>query len=183
MKYLTARGRCMRLDVTYGAHDLCKLLQLANCQGLQQLNAAKRLDQGFAVTLTGRHNCFEGVGIQLEQNACRSRAWCPGDVRRACWRRERSATAVCFMHEQSATTLYIHKSETCRFGARSRPPHVSNYPAHDKRQPATAYHLFWLLFLLLAVAQWQEPILQMLNWRGRQHYRNGAPSECPRCQQ
>ena len=68
----------MRVDVTYGAHDLCKLLQLANCQGLQQLNAAECFDQGFAVTLAGRHNCFEGVGIQLEQNACSSCAWCSG---------------------------------------------------------------------------------------------------------
>ncbi len=53
-------------------HDLRKLLQLANSQGLQQLNAAQRLDQSLAISFARGHNCLEGVGIQLKQNACNS---------------------------------------------------------------------------------------------------------------
>jgi hypothetical protein len=51
-------------------HDLRKLLQLANSQGLQQLNAAQRLDQSLAISFARGHNCVEGVGIQLKQNTC-----------------------------------------------------------------------------------------------------------------
>jgi len=45
---------------------------LANSQGLQQLNAAQRLDQSLAISFARGHNCLEGVGIQLKQNACNS---------------------------------------------------------------------------------------------------------------
>ncbi len=53
-------------------HNLRQLLQLANSQGLQQLNAAQRLDQSLAISFARGHNCLEGVGIQLKQNACNS---------------------------------------------------------------------------------------------------------------
>jgi len=56
-------------------HDLRKLLQLANSQSLQQLNAAQRLDQSLAIPFARGHNCLEGVSIQLKQNACNSAGW------------------------------------------------------------------------------------------------------------
>ena len=54
---------------------MCKLLQLGHSQGLQQLNAAQCLDQRLSASFAGSNHCFEGVGIQLKQDACSIAGW------------------------------------------------------------------------------------------------------------
>ena len=59
----------------YRAHDVCKLFQLAHSQGLQQLNAAQRLDQRLSALFAGSNHCCEGVGVQLKKDACSVAGW------------------------------------------------------------------------------------------------------------
>lgn len=54
----------------YRAHDLCELFQLAHGQGLQELNATQRFDEGLSASFAGCHHCCECVGVQLKQDAC-----------------------------------------------------------------------------------------------------------------
>ena len=42
---------------------MCKLFQLANGQGLQQLDASQGLDQRLSTSFAGSHHCCERVGI------------------------------------------------------------------------------------------------------------------------